>query len=94
MQIAVSVPEQMIGNVHAGLEGNVLLNNLPDDPYAAVVTEVGSSATSANAFPVTAVINNADERVRPGMTAELRLAFVDDEISPPTWYRCMLSCPA
>ena len=81
MQIGVSVPEQLIGNVRVGLEGNVLLNNQPDDPYAAVVTKVGSSATSANAFPVTAVINNADERLRPGMTAQLQLSFVDDEIS-------------
>ena len=78
MQVAVSIPEQMIGDVHAGLEGQVVLNNLPDDPYVAIVSEVGSSATAANAFPVTAVINNADERVRPGMTAELLLTFSDE----------------
>ena len=81
MQIAVSVPEQLIGNVRVGFEGNVLLNNQPDNPYAAVVTKVGSSASLANAFPVTAVINNADERIRPGMTAQLQLSFTDDEIS-------------
>ena len=78
MQVAVSIPEQMIGDVYAGLEGQMVLNNLPDDPYAAIVSEVGSSATAANAFPVTAVIDNADERVRPGMTAELLLAFSDE----------------
>ena len=80
MQVAVSVPEQMIENVYAGLEGKVLINNRPDYPYDAIVAEVGSSATSANAYPVTAIISNADERVRPGMTAELRLTFVDAEI--------------
>ena len=80
MQVAVSIPEQMIENVYTGLEGKVLLNNQPDDPYDAIVSEVGSSATSANAYPVTAIINNADKRVRPGMTAELRLTFVDAEI--------------
>jgi RND family efflux transporter MFP subunit len=77
MQVAVSVPEQMIGNVHAGVEGQVVLNNLPDAPYIGTVSEVGSSATAANAFPVKAIINNADERVRPGMTAELLLKFSD-----------------
>lgn len=77
MQVAVSIPEQMIGDVSAGLEGQVLLANRPTEPYEAVVSEVGSAATTANAFPVTAVIRNADERVRPGMTAELRLVFPD-----------------
>lgn len=80
MQVAVSIPEQMIGDVYAGFEGQMVLNNFPADPYVATVSEVGSAATAANAFPVTAVIKNSDERVRPGMTAELRLAFSDKEI--------------
>ena len=80
MQVAVSIPEQMIGDVHTGMEGQMVLNNLPDDPYVAIVSEVGSSATSANAFPVTAIINNADEQVRPGMSAELLLKFSDAEV--------------
>lgn len=77
MQVAVSIPEQMIQDVHTGMAGQVFLNNQPDQIYDAVVSEVGSSATTANAFPVTAVVVNADQRVRPGMTAELRLVFAD-----------------
>jgi RND family efflux transporter MFP subunit len=77
MQIAVSVPEQMIEDVHPGMAGQVFLNNQPDQVYDAVVSEVGSSATAANAYPARAVITNADGRVRPGMTAELRLVFAD-----------------
>lgn len=80
MQVAVSVPEQMINKVYTGLKGQVFLSNRPDEPYEAVVSEVGSAATTANAFPVTAVISDADERVRPGMTAELRLVFADAEM--------------
>ncbi len=52
------------------------LANRPNEPYVAVVSEVGSAASTANAFPVKALIVNADERVRPGMTAELELNFV------------------
>lgn len=80
MQVAVSVPEQMIDKVYTGLKGQVFLSNRPDDPYEAVVSEVGSAATTANAFPVTAVISDAGEWVRPGMTAELRLVFSDEEM--------------
>ncbi len=78
MQVSVSIPEQIIGRVRPGLEGRATLANNPDEPYLAVVSEVGAAANSANAFPVTAVISNADGGVRPGMTAELELAFTDD----------------
>ncbi len=76
MRIAVSVPEQIIERVRSGVEGTVTLANRPDEPYVAVVSDVGSAASTANAFPVKALIVNDDERVRPGMTAELQLNFV------------------
>ena len=55
------------------------LPNRLDAVYHAVVSEVGSAATSANAFPVKANINDADKHVRPGMTAELTLLFSREE---------------
>ena len=75
MEVAVGVPENMIGDVHVGLRGEVRLPNRPDDVYLAVVSKVGSAATSANAFPVEANIQNVDVHVRPGMTAEFSLLF-------------------
>lgn len=75
MEATVSIPENMIGEVHLGLEGEVRLPNRADAVYQAVVSEVGSAATSANAFPVKATITDADDQVRPGMTAELTLRF-------------------
>jgi len=75
MEVAVGVPENMIGDVHVGLRGEVRLPNRPDDVYHAVVSKVGSAATSANAFPVEANIQNVDVHIRPGMTAELALLF-------------------
>lgn len=79
MQATVSIPENMIGDVYLGLKGDVRLPNRADSLYEAVVSEVGSAATSANAFPVKATILDADERVRPGMTAELALQFAFEE---------------
>ncbi len=76
MEASVSIPENMIGDVYLGLNGEVRLPNRADVVYQAVVSEVGSAATSANAFPVKATITDADEQVRPGMTAELTLPFV------------------
>jgi membrane fusion protein, multidrug efflux system len=82
MQVAVSIPEQMIADVHTGIKGRVFLNNQSDSPYDAVVSEVGSSAKTANAFPVKALISNPDKRLRPGMTAELQLVFADANMKP------------
>ena len=72
MEATVAIPENMIADVYLGLRGEV---RLADAVYQAVVSEVGSAATSANAFPVKATIIDADEEVRPGMTAELTLLF-------------------
>ncbi len=80
MEVAVGVPENMIGGVYPDLLGEVQLPTRPDQPYLAVVTEVGSIATSANAFTVKARIRDVDDNVKPGMTAELTLAFSSEEI--------------
>jgi RND family efflux transporter MFP subunit len=79
MEATVSIPENMIGEVYLGLKGEVRLPNRVDVVYQAVVSEVGSAATSANAFPVKATITDADEQVRPGMTAALTLLFAFEE---------------
>jgi RND family efflux transporter MFP subunit len=79
MEATVSIPENMIGDVYLGLKGEVRLPNREDSVYEAVVSEVGSAATSANAFPVKATIIEVDEQVRPGMTAELTLLFAIQE---------------
>jgi RND family efflux transporter MFP subunit len=78
MEVEIKVPENLIGNVFVGLHGEVRLPNRPDKVYRAVVSDVGSAATYANAFPVKASVRDADHFVRPGMTAELSLAFGRD----------------
>ena len=75
MEVEIMVPENLIGNVSTGLRGKVRLPNRVDKTYRAVVSYVGSAATSANAFPVKATIKDTDQFVQPGMTAELSLEF-------------------
>ncbi|MFQ5575034.1 MAG: efflux RND transporter periplasmic adaptor subunit, partial [Terriglobia bacterium] len=82
MEVEIKVPENLIGNVPVGLHGQVRLSNRPDKIFQAVVSDVGSAATNANAFPVKAKIKNADQFVRPGMTAELSLVFPRENREP------------
>jgi RND family efflux transporter MFP subunit len=82
MEVAIRVPENMIKDVYLGLRGEMRLPNRPDDVYQAVVSRVGSVAVSANTFPVEANINDADEHVLPGVTAELSLLFAREQEAP------------
>ncbi|MDH3599892.1 MAG: efflux RND transporter periplasmic adaptor subunit, partial [Candidatus Tectomicrobia bacterium] len=75
MEVAIRVPENMIEQVFIGLQGEARLPARPDHVYQTAVSKVGSVADTANAYPVQAAILDADERVRPGMTAELSLLF-------------------
>ena len=78
MEATVAIPENMIADVYLGLKGEVRLPNR-DKVYQAAVSEIGSAATAANAFPVKATITDADEQVRPGMTTELALLFAVEQ---------------
>ena len=78
MEVGVSVPENLINGVHLGLQGEVRFPNRPDRTLPVIVSEVGSTANNANAFPVKASIREVDENVKPGMTAELTLLFAND----------------
>lgn len=78
MEVAVAIPENMIGDVYLGLGGEVRLPN-GNRVFQATVSEIGSVATAANAFPLKAVIRDTGADVRPGMTAELTLQFTLEE---------------
>ena len=78
MEVEIQVPENLIGKVSVGLKGEVRLPNRSGKVYQAVVSDVGSAATTANAFPVKARLRDTGDFVRPGMTAELSLFFSHD----------------
>ena len=78
MEATVAIPENMIDDIYLGLKGEMRLANR-DRVYQAVVSEIGSAATTANAFPVKATITDADATVRPGMSAELALQLAVGE---------------
>ena len=71
MQVAVQIPEDMIDDVYVGQPAQIRLPTLDDRVLHGAVTEVGSTAQGANAFPVKATIGASDSRIRPGITAEL-----------------------
>jgi len=76
-EVQVSVPETVIGRVEKGMPVQVTFDALPGKTFAAVVTEVGISATTvATTFPVTVrLVEGDDGSVRPGMAASVVVRF-------------------
>ncbi len=78
MEVVVTVPETSIGDIHLGLPAEVTFpaNRVPVQKGR--VSEVGTVASEANAFPVKVALTDPPEAVLPGMTAEASLILGDD----------------
>ena len=73
MRVVISVPESAIDAVHQGLPADISLPTVRGCPCRAIVSDVGSAANEANAFPVKATLIDPPAAVRPGMTAQVTL---------------------
>lgn len=80
MQASIGVPESEIDQITLGLHGEIRFPAISEQVHKGVVTEVSKVAGAANAFPVklTIAANDADVRIRPGITAEVTLLLGDD----------------
>ena len=81
MEVAISIPEDVIEDIYMEQKGIIKFAVIADKPYHGVVTEISKVAGTANAFPIKLTIEDLDERLRPGMTAQvtLELAGTDEE---------------
>jgi RND family efflux transporter MFP subunit len=81
MEVAISIPEDVIGDIYMEQKGIIQFAVIADKPYHGVVTEISKVAGTANAFPIKLTIEDLDDRIRPGMTAQvtLELAGADEE---------------
>ncbi len=75
LEVQVLVPENLIRSL---LKGTRLAIHYPGSPGltgSGLITEIGSRAASANAFPVAVVIDSSQTELRAGMTAEVDFIF-------------------
>ncbi|MFT2092217.1 efflux RND transporter periplasmic adaptor subunit [Paraglaciecola sp. 2405UD69-4] len=75
LEVQVTVPETIIQQLTTGLILPVHFPALPNVNLQGVITEVGARAESANAFPVTLVLQDIPAELRAGMTAEVDVTF-------------------
>jgi RND family efflux transporter MFP subunit len=73
LEVAISIPEDAIGDIHMDQKGKIRFPVFADQTYHGRVTEISKVAGTANAFPIKLTIEDPDQRLRPGMTARVTL---------------------
>ena len=84
IEVALSIPETSIQRITLGMAVKVNFPSNQSCPCDARITEIGSVASDANAFPVKAGLIDPPETVRAGMTAEV--SIISDDSSEDTSY--------
>jgi RND family efflux transporter MFP subunit len=81
-EVEVDLPSSVITSIREGSEAIVECDALPGETLDAFVTEVGVAASGATTFNVTVQLAAQDDRVRPGMAAEVtfRLAASQTDV--------------
>ena len=80
-EVAFDVPETIISRVVVGIPATVVFSGSQLAPARARVSEVGSVAGVANAFPVKAGLFDPPEALRSGMSAEVSILLHDERLS-------------
>lgn len=71
LEVVVSVPETLVDFLERGTRHAVTLPSRPSLTLEGVISEIASEPTSRNAFPITLVLQDAPDDLRPGTTAEV-----------------------
>ncbi|MGD9078360.1 MAG: efflux RND transporter periplasmic adaptor subunit [Desulfobacterales bacterium] len=79
MEVAISIPEDAIDDIHMEQKGEIRFPVFADRTYNGRVTEISKVAGTANAFPIKLTIEDPDQRIRPGMTARVTLLLAGDD---------------
>ena len=78
MEIQLAVPETTIDRIQVGDTATITFPTLPGESTRGSITDIGSAAVEANAFPVKVKLTTPDAKIKPGMTAEAVLALKQD----------------
>ena len=82
MQVELAIPETTVDLIHVDDQVTITYPTLPDESEKGRISEIGSAAVKASAFPVKVELINPSEKVKPGMTAEANF-FIKNENRKP-----------
>jgi len=82
MEVQLAVPETTIDRIHINGAATITFPTLPDGSAKGRISYIGSAANQGNAFPVKVELADPNEKVKPGMTAEVNLIMKDENREP------------
>ena len=82
MEVQLAIPETTIERIHIDDPAMITFSTLPGESAKGRISYIGSAAVKANAFPVKVELNDPNEKVKPGMTAEANLIIKDENRKP------------
>ena len=75
MEVQLAVPETTVDRIHIDDPAETTFPTLPEESATGRISYIGGAAVKANAFPVKVELIDPDEKVKPGMTAEVNLVI-------------------
>ncbi|WP_319765227.1 efflux RND transporter periplasmic adaptor subunit [Maridesulfovibrio sp.] len=74
MKMSISLPDTLIATVNEGEKVQVSFDALPGKTMQGVIMEVGIGTNKGASFPVKVYLDNTDQKVRSGMSGNVRFA--------------------
>ena len=82
MQVELAIPETTVDLINVGDSVAITYPTLKGETDPARISEIGSAAVKAGAFPVKVELIDPQAKVKPGMTAEANFTIKDENRKP------------
>ena len=80
LEVRFDIPETIISRISLGMPATVKFPTAQGHILEARITEIGSAAGTANAFPIKAGLDDPPPEIRSGMTAETTILLKQDVV--------------
>ena len=78
MQVELAIPETTVDRLQVNDPVTITYPTLPDEFANGRISEIGSAAVKAGAFPLKVGLIDPSEKVKPGMTAEVNFTIKNE----------------
>ena len=79
LEVSLQAPNNLVSRIEEGQSVDVLFPSIGDVTLPGEITEIGTRAETANAFPVKVALKEHHDAVRPGITAEVAFIYENGE---------------
>ena len=82
MEVQLAMPETSVDRIHLDDPATISFPTLPGESAKGRISYIGSAAVEANAFPVKVELIDQNDKVKPGMTAEVNFIVKKENRKP------------